>query len=61
MNIAALSVVLSQEKVQQQAGLSVMKLTMGAAARQGESFAEMVKAIELSVQSHLGGNIDKQA
>ncbi len=57
MDIAALSVVKSQGKVQQQAGLSVLKMAMGVASDNGQAIAELARA----AQPHLGGNLDIQA
>ncbi|MHB8125583.1 MAG: YjfB family protein [Desulfitobacteriaceae bacterium] len=37
MDIAALSIALNQGKVQQQGGISVMKMAMGVAAEQGNT------------------------
>ena len=65
MDIAALSMVLNQGKVQQQAGISVMRMAMGVEAGNGDSIATMVndmsKAMESSVQPHLGAKLDIQA
>lgn len=65
MDIPALSVMLSQNKVQQQAATSVMKLAMGTASEQSEAVTalmqENTKAMELSVQPHLGANLDIRA
>ncbi|TGE32601.1 YjfB family protein [Desulfosporosinus sp. Sb-LF] len=65
MDIAAMSVVLSQGKVQQQAGISVMKMAMGVEATKGDSIASLVsgttKTMETSVQPNLGANLDIQA
>lgn len=63
MDIALTSMSLSQGKVQQQASLSVMKMAMGNAKRQGEAVKEListsnVKALQQAAQAHLGGNID---
>ena len=62
MDIAALSVMLSQGQVQQQAGVSVMKLAMNVASTQGEMMTALLgdttKSLELSVQPHLGGSVD---
>ena len=62
MDIAALSVMMSQGQVQQQAGVSVMKLAMDTASTQGEMMTallgETAKSMELSVQPHLGGSVD---
>jgi len=62
MDIAALSVMMSQGQVQQQAGVSVMKLAMNTASTQGEMMTallnETTKSMELSVQPHLGASVD---
>lgn len=62
MDIAAMSIVLSQARVQQEAGISVMKLAMdsGKASSEGmtQLMTDMTKAMEQSVNPHLGGNID---
>ena len=62
MDIAALSMVLSQGKIQQRADLSVMKIAMGVASDQSNSIVAMAndtsKALQLSAQPHLGANID---
>lgn len=63
MDIALMSMSLSQGKVQQQASLSVMKIAMGSAKQQGEAVQELissatVKALRQAAQPHLGGNID---
>ena len=55
MDIAALSIGISQMKLAQQVSVSVAKLAMDSAKGQAN---DMVKALELSVQPHLGGNID---
>ena len=57
MDIAAMSIALIQGQVQQQAGISVMKMAMGVAAENSQAVAEMAQ----SVQPHLGANIDIQA
>lgn len=63
MDIAALSVMLNQNKVQ--AGVAVMQLAMHAAQTQGDSLAsllgESAKSLELSVQPHLGAGVDVRA
>ena len=65
MGISALSVMLSQSKVQQQASLSVMQMTMGVAADQGQALTEQIsesnKSVELAAQPHLGANVDISA
>ena len=62
MDIAALSVMMSQGQVQQQAGVSVMKMAMNVASTQGEMMTarlgETAKSLEMSVQSHLGASVD---
>jgi hypothetical protein len=42
MDIALMSMSLSQGKVQQQASLSVMKMAMGNAEQQGEAVKELI-------------------
>ena len=62
MDIAALSVMMSQGRVQQQADVSVMKLAMDVASTQGNMMTSLIdetaKSLELSVQPHLGGSVD---
>ena len=55
MDIAAMSTVMSQMKVQQEASISVMKMAMDTAK---QNTSDMVKTMEMSVSPHLGGNID---
>ncbi len=61
MDIALLSMSLSQMKVAQEAGISVMKMAMetdkGQAAKVTQ-IIESTKQIERSLNPHLGGNID---
>ena len=65
MDIAALSIVLNQNKVQEQVGLSVMKMAMDVASNQSDSLNSLAgletKAMESSVQPFLGANLDIQA
>ena len=62
MDIAAMSTMLSQAKVQQQASVSVMKMAMKSAEDSGQMIKELAnnntKMMEMSVNPHLGGNID---
>lgn len=62
MDIAAMSIGLSQAKAQQQASVSVMKLAMDASQAQAEMLNKLAassgKAIELAVNPNLGSNID---
>jgi hemoglobin-like flavoprotein len=55
MDIPALSIMLNQSQVQQQASLSVMKMAMNTAQENSTNFNKM---IEQSVQRHLGSQID---
>lgn len=55
MDIAALSTGLSQMKFAQELSVRVTKLVMDSAETQADS---MVKALEQSVQPHLGSNLD---
>lgn len=55
MDIAAMSTVMSQMKVQQEASMSVMKMAMDTAK---QNTSDMVKTMEKSVNPHIGGNID---
>jgi len=65
MDIASVSMALSQNNLQQQAGISVMKMSMGATAQQGNTIAEMAsdtpKVTESSVRPYLGAIVDIQA
>ncbi|MFV2046285.1 YjfB family protein [Metabacillus sp. YM-086] len=63
MDIALMSMVLSQGQVQQQASMSVMKMAMGDAKHQGDALQKLMSTSDASViqraaQPHLGGNID---
>lgn len=63
MDIAFMSMALSQSQVQQQASISVMKMAIGIAEQQGEAIHKLmstsdVTAIQHAAQPHLGGNID---
>ena len=55
MDIATLSMSLSQMKVANQASISVLKLTMDTAQEQME---DMTKIMEQSVNPHIGSNLD---
>ncbi|WP_132995187.1 YjfB family protein [Sporanaerobacter acetigenes] len=55
MDIAALSMGLSQMKVAQEASVSVLKMAMDTA--KGQSL-DLAKMLEQSVNPHVGGNID---
>jgi len=58
MDIAKLSIMMSQSQLKHQASLSVMKKTMDIAEIQSE---QMVRMLEMSVQPHLGGHVDVKA
>ncbi|MEQ2527492.1 YjfB family protein [Bacillaceae bacterium CLA-AA-H227] len=63
MDIALMSIALSQGQVQQQASLSVMNKVMDQAQVNVDFINKMmtgadVKAIQHAAQPHLGGNID---
>lgn len=63
MDIAFISMALSQSKVQQQASMSVMKMAIGITEQQGEAIQKLISttdvtAIQHTAQPHLGGNID---
>ncbi|MEV3166453.1 YjfB family protein [Paenibacillus larvae] len=54
MDIAALSMVMSQAKLSQQVGVSVLNIAKTQSEQQGQDLVKMLK----SVQPHLGGNLD---
>ncbi len=61
MDIALLSMSLSQMKVAQEAGISVMKMAMETDKGQGAKVTQILestKQMEHSLNPHLGGNID---
>lgn len=63
MDIALLSMALSQGQVQQQASISVMKQAMDQAEGNADFINKMVgesnvQAMQHAAQPHLGGNID---
>ena len=62
MEIAALASAMKYSAIQQQVSLSVMKIAMDAAKGQAIDLTQMLqhttKAMELSVNPNLGGNID---
>lgn len=64
MDIAALSIMLNQSKMQQQVGISVMKMAMGVAADQNNAITAISNdastAMSASMQPYLGANIDIQ-
>ena len=62
MDIAALSMGLSQIRIAQQVNISVMKMSMDSAKTQMTDLTQMMesntKIMEQSVNPHIGGNID---
>ncbi|MCJ0929963.1 YjfB family protein [Virgibacillus halodenitrificans] len=63
MDVALMSMALSQGKVQQQASLSVMKMAMGDAKQEGAAMRELLSTTDASIiqrvaQPHIGGNVD---
>lgn len=63
MDIALLSMAMSQGQVQQQASISVMKKAMDQAEGNADFLMNMmgeasVQALQHAAQPHLGGNID---
>jgi hypothetical protein len=61
MDIPALSMAMSQASLIQDASLSVTKMAMDTAKVNATNMTEMLgqnKAMEQSVQPHLGGNFD---
>lgn len=64
MNIATLSMALSQASIRQDASFSLMKKTMDQAESNGIGMIKMLqessikKAMELAVQPHIGSSID---
>jgi hypothetical protein len=62
MDIAALSMGLSQIKVAQEASISVMKMAMDSTKVQVVDMAKMLQAntkvMERSINPHIGGSID---
>jgi len=63
MDIAALSMALSQMNVRQEASVSIMKKTMDQAESNGEGVVKMLqdsslKTMEQSVRPHIGSQLD---
>jgi len=63
MDIARMSMALSQSQVQQQASLSIMNKVMDTAQVNADFINQMmsstdVKALQHAAQPHLGGNVD---
>ncbi|MGL4345062.1 MAG: YjfB family protein [Cellulosilyticaceae bacterium] len=58
MDIAALSMVMSQQNLGVQMGVAVTKMAMDSAEQGGQFMADMLKGMELSVNPHVGSQID---
>ena len=58
MDIAALSMALSQVNVRTEANISIMKKTIDQAETNGQ---DVVKMLKQSVQPHIGGMLDIKA
>lgn len=58
MDIAALSIAMSQMNTGTQVGMAVTKLAMDTGEQNGQLMADMIKSMEQSVNPHVGGNID---
>ena len=62
MDIAAMSISLNQMQAKEQASVSVMKMAMDSARGQGKDLDKLLeassKALEQSVQPHIGTGID---
>ncbi len=62
MDIAAMSMALSQMQLQQQVSTSVLKMAMETPEAQLDQLVQSMevsaKAMEQSVNTHLGGNVD---
>ncbi|MFL0197116.1 YjfB family protein [Clostridium sp. WILCCON 0269] len=59
MDIAALSSVMSQSKVQQSAGIAVMKMAMNDGEKNAAQMTEMIKNV--AVNPNLGSHLDVTA
>ncbi|PRR86666.1 YjfB family protein [Clostridium luticellarii] len=59
MDIAALSIVMNQSKVQQDAGIAVMKMAMDGNNRTAAQMTEMMSNV--SIDPNLGNGIDVRA
>lgn len=58
MDIAALSMAMSQQNVGLQVGIAVTKLSMDSSDQNMQFMTDMLKTMELSIQPHVGGSID---
>ena len=58
MDIAALSMAMSQMNLGTQVGVAVTKLSMDTATESGQMMTDMLKSMELSVNPNIGSQID---
>lgn len=58
MDIAALSMAMSQMNLGTQVGVAVTKLSMDTAEQSGQMMSKMIKGMELSVNPNMGSQID---
>ena len=58
MDIAALSMAMSQMNLGTQVGIAVTKLSMDTATESGQMMTDMLKSMELSVNPNIGSQID---
>lgn len=58
MDIAALSIAMSQMNLGTQVGVAVTKLSMDTAEQSGQMMTNMLKGMELSVNPKVGSQID---
>ena len=61
MDIAAVSVALSQNNIQQQAGLSVAKIAMGVDTNAGDFIASLAGQTTPAIHPFLGAQLDIKA
>ncbi|MFC4404941.1 YjfB family protein [Gracilibacillus xinjiangensis] len=58
MDIAAMSVIMSQAQVKQQASISLLDKAMNTSEQQSN---QMIKMLEQAIQPHLGSTVDVKA
>ncbi|MGL4738152.1 MAG: YjfB family protein [Cellulosilyticaceae bacterium] len=58
MDIAALSMMMSQQNLGVQVGVAVTKMAMDTTEQTNQFMADMLKGMELSVNPHIGSQID---
>ena len=59
MDIGALSMIMSQSRVQQSAGIAVMKMAMNVGKENATQITEIMKNVE--VDTNVGQNLDTRA